>query len=314
MDRALRAAARDPALPQPRRRPLRPAPRHPVRDAGHGRALRRSDATAGRSRPTAATACRRSSASWRPAASRRRERPNFPGLDSFEGDWYHTGHWPHEGVDFTGKRVGVIGTGSSAIQSIPVIAAAGGAPHRLPAHAELQRPGPQRARSTRSTSAGDEGRLPRAPRSAARRSPGGRRHRGRRERDAGAGGDAEERRRRVRGALGSTAASVPRRLRRSAASTTKRTTPPPSSSAPRSARSCTIPAVAELLCPHDYPFGTKRLCVDTDYFETFNRDNVTLVDVAQDADRGDHRRRACATTGRRVRARRASSSRPASTR
>ncbi|HWJ78140.1 MAG TPA: NAD(P)/FAD-dependent oxidoreductase [Niallia sp.] len=48
--------------------------------------------------------------------------PNIKGLDNFDGDWYHTGHWPHEKVDFTGKRVGVIGTGSSGIQSIPVIA------------------------------------------------------------------------------------------------------------------------------------------------------------------------------------------------
>nr|WP_294512457.1 NAD(P)/FAD-dependent oxidoreductase [uncultured Rhodopila sp.] len=49
--------------------------------------------------------------------------PDIKGLDSFEGSWYHTGKWPHEGVDFTGKRVGIIGTGSSAIQAIPVIAA-----------------------------------------------------------------------------------------------------------------------------------------------------------------------------------------------
>ena len=42
--------------------------------------------------------------------------------DDFRGPTYHTGDWPHEGVDFTGKRVGVIGTGSSAIQSIPIIA------------------------------------------------------------------------------------------------------------------------------------------------------------------------------------------------
>ena len=48
--------------------------------------------------------------------------PNFKGLDQFKGDWYHTGHWPHEGVDFTGKRVGIIGTGSSGVQAIPVIA------------------------------------------------------------------------------------------------------------------------------------------------------------------------------------------------
>ena len=50
-------------------------------------------------------------------------RPAFDGLDRFEGEWYHTGAWPHEAVSFAGKRVGVIGTGSSAIQSIPLIAA-----------------------------------------------------------------------------------------------------------------------------------------------------------------------------------------------
>ncbi len=49
--------------------------------------------------------------------------PKIPGISDFKGDWYHTGHWPHEGVDFTGKRVGIIGTGSTGIQAIPVIAA-----------------------------------------------------------------------------------------------------------------------------------------------------------------------------------------------
>src|SRR5438477_6780901 len=49
-------------------------------------------------------------------------RPAFKGLDAFQGRWYHTGLWPHEGVDFTGLRVGVIGTGSSAIQAVPQIA------------------------------------------------------------------------------------------------------------------------------------------------------------------------------------------------
>jgi len=48
--------------------------------------------------------------------------PDFKGFETFAGDWYHTGRWPHEGVDFTGKRVGIIGTGSSGIQSIPLIA------------------------------------------------------------------------------------------------------------------------------------------------------------------------------------------------
>ena len=48
--------------------------------------------------------------------------PDIAGRDTFGGDWYHTGQWPHEGVDFTGKRVAVIGTGSTGIQAIPVIA------------------------------------------------------------------------------------------------------------------------------------------------------------------------------------------------
>jgi cation diffusion facilitator CzcD-associated flavoprotein CzcO len=48
--------------------------------------------------------------------------PKFKGLESFQGEWYHTGRWPHEKVDFSGKRVGIIGTGSSGIQSIPAIA------------------------------------------------------------------------------------------------------------------------------------------------------------------------------------------------
>jgi cyclohexanone monooxygenase len=49
-------------------------------------------------------------------------KPDIKGLDRFKGQVYHTGHWPHEPVDFTGLRVGVIGTGSSGIQSVPVIA------------------------------------------------------------------------------------------------------------------------------------------------------------------------------------------------
>ena len=48
--------------------------------------------------------------------------PDYPGIDDFSGEFYHTGRWPHEQVSFAGKRVGVIGTGSSGIQSIPEIA------------------------------------------------------------------------------------------------------------------------------------------------------------------------------------------------
>src|SRR5471032_2434816 len=48
--------------------------------------------------------------------------PDFKGIHDFKGKWYHTGLWPHEGVDFTGLRVGVVGTGSSGVQMIPIIA------------------------------------------------------------------------------------------------------------------------------------------------------------------------------------------------
>ena len=48
--------------------------------------------------------------------------PRLKGLEGFGGDWYHTGLWPHDGVDFAGKRVGQIGTGSTGIQAVPVIA------------------------------------------------------------------------------------------------------------------------------------------------------------------------------------------------
>ena len=48
--------------------------------------------------------------------------PPFEGLDSFQGDFYHTGKWPHEPVDFSARRVGIVGTGSSGCQAIPLIA------------------------------------------------------------------------------------------------------------------------------------------------------------------------------------------------
>src|SRR5262249_33500222 len=49
--------------------------------------------------------------------------PDIEGLDTFAGERYHTGYWPKEPIDFTGNRVAIIGTGSSAVQSIPIIAA-----------------------------------------------------------------------------------------------------------------------------------------------------------------------------------------------
>ena len=48
--------------------------------------------------------------------------PNIAGIDDFAGKWYHTGRWPHEEVDFAGKRVAVIGTGATGVQVIQTIA------------------------------------------------------------------------------------------------------------------------------------------------------------------------------------------------
>ena len=68
--------------------------------------------------------------------------PAFKGIDSFEGKVYHTGQWPHEGVDFAGRRVGIIGTGSHPVHSRH--RPRGGPPDRLPADPELLHPGAQR--------------------------------------------------------------------------------------------------------------------------------------------------------------------------
>ena len=100
-------------------------------------------------------ASRRVPASWRPAASPSANVPRHRGpRDASRASATTPASWPHEGVDFTGKRVGVIGTGSSAIQSIPIIAEQAAAPDRVPAHAELHRARPQRAARPASYEAG----------------------------------------------------------------------------------------------------------------------------------------------------------------
>ena len=118
----------------------------------------------GPSRRTGATACRRASASWpRDVCPMRRCRTSRASRPS-PASGITPGNWPHEGVDFTGQRVGVIGTGSSGHPVHPHHRPAGRPPLRLPADAELQRARPERAdgagvpgsagrRTTRSTGA-----------------------------------------------------------------------------------------------------------------------------------------------------------------
>jgi cyclohexanone monooxygenase len=200
--------------------------------------------------------------------------PKFEGLETFKGAWYHTGHWPHEGVDFTGQRVGVIGTGSSAIQSIPIVAEQ--AAHlfvfqrtpnfSIPAHNAPLDPGYER----RVKASYPEYRR------AARRSRVG---------FVVEGSDrstlavsAEERQREYdkrwsRGGLGFALAFADVLTDRDANETAAEFFRDKIRTIVRD------PAVAETLVPRGYPIGTKRLCVDTDYYATFNRDNVTLVDI-----------------------------------
>ena len=87
-------------------------------------------------------------------------KPDINGLDRFKGKVYHTGNWPHEPVDFTGLRVGVIGTGSSSIQSVPVIAEQARHRHGVSAHREFLDPRTQR-QADRGRAAGVSRKIPR---------------------------------------------------------------------------------------------------------------------------------------------------------
>lgn len=202
-------------------------------------------------------------------------KPKFEGQDSFAGPIYHTGHWPHEGVDFTGQRVAMIGTGSSAIQSIPEIAEQASqlfvfqrtANYAVPAHN-----GPLDPEAVREFKANYA-----ELRARAKQTPTGNLY------DAGAPSamavSAEEREREYEarwqaGGLPFMAAygdlTVDPEANKSVADFVR-------------GKIRTIvrdPAVAELLTPENI-IGCKRLCVDTGYYDTFNRDNVTLVDISE---------------------------------
>jgi len=201
--------------------------------------------------------------------------PDFNGLDSFEGEWYHTGYWPHEGVDFSGKRVGVIGTGSSAIQSIPLIAEQAKHLTVFQRTANFSVPARNRPLDHELESELIEDYV--EFRRKARETQGGIALRMANEKSA-LEVDEEERRQEFekRWEIGGFAIGgayndlvINKEANETAAEFVRS----------KIREIVKDPEVAELLCPKDYPFATKRLCVDTNYFETFNRDNVTLVDV-----------------------------------
>src|SRR5260221_5306067 len=200
--------------------------------------------------------------------------PDFPGRDTFKGKTYHTGHWPHEGVDFTGQRVAVIGTGSSAIQAIPVIA-------RQAAHVTVFQRTPNFSIPSRNMPMDDPYERSWKDDYAALRRQAQQMRTGivYPFNDVSALAVSEQERARAyeaRWATGGTAfmASFNDLI-------TNQQANDPASAFVRDPIRATVkdPAVAERLCPKDHPIGTKRICVDTEYYETFNRPNVTLVDV-----------------------------------
>ena len=202
--------------------------------------------------------------------------PDFKGIETFKGKWYHSGLYPHEGVDFSGLRVGVIGTGSSGVQMIPLIAQQAKhlhvfqrtANYSLPARNAPMDPAiearhkaqyPERRAAAYETPFGIAG-FPPPVKSALEATP--------EERDAAyeakwaEGGSISflyaYNDLLVNKASNDTASEFVRNKIRSIVKDQK---------------------TAELLAPKDHPIGTKRLCLDTNYYETYNRDNVTLVDV-----------------------------------
>ncbi len=199
--------------------------------------------------------------------------PNFPGLDDFKGQILHTARWPHKEIDFSGKRVGMIGTGSSAIQATPLIAAQAQsltifqrtASYSIPAHNAPMDPayesrikadyGGFRAQNSRRYAALNN--KPN-PESALDVSPAAR--------------ESSYQQRWQEGGLAFLASfndlSTSLKANTTAAEFVRR----------KIRGIVKDPAVAELLCPQTI-LGCKRLCVDTDYYQSFNRDNVSLVDV-----------------------------------
>jgi len=201
--------------------------------------------------------------------------PDFKGLESFTGETYHTGRWPHHPVDLSCKRIGVIGTGSSGIQLIPEVA-------KVAEHLFVFQRTP-----TFSVPAANRPLTDEEVREWKATYPEKRRF-AREEARTGwipdpAIGPALETPEDVR------QAEYEKRWRKGGANflyafTDLGTNEEANKTAADFVRAkireiVKDPRTADLLTPRDYPIGTKRICVDTDYYATYNRDNVTLVDV-----------------------------------
>jgi cyclohexanone monooxygenase len=205
--------------------------------------------------------------------------PDFKGIHDFKGRWYHSGLWPHEGVDFTGLRVGVIGTGSSGVQMIPIIA--GQASHltvfqRTANFSLPARNGPMPEEKERTHKAEYPAR-----RAAAMETPfaiGGHPKPTRSALEL-----SEEERNRAYEAKWQEGGSISYLYAYTDLLVNKASNDTASEFVRNKIRGMVKdPKTAELLAPKDHPIGTKRLCLDTSYYETYNRPNVSLVDVRSD--------------------------------
>lgn len=200
--------------------------------------------------------------------------PDFTGLDTFAGEIYHTAHWPHEPVDFTGKRVAVIGTGSSGIQSIPVIAERAAQLYVFQRTANYSVPAGNRPLSAEEL---DEIKANYPQRRALSwRSGGGSPHitatKPTMQFTAEERRAAFEKRWQLGGVLFSK--TFPDQMTDLEANEEARRF-----YEEKVRGVIDDPAVAELLIPTDHPIGTKRICTDSNYFQTFNRSNVELISV-----------------------------------
>ncbi|MFM9852107.1 MAG: flavin-containing monooxygenase [Sphingomonadaceae bacterium] len=199
---------------------------------------------------------------------------DLEGIGDFTGTVYKTFAWPREGVDFTGQRVGVIGTGSSAIQSIPVIAAQAAQLtvfQRTPNYCVPANNGPIPPEKLADWDANRA-----AYRAEAKASPYGALFRGGEamitevSRDES---DAEYERRWQIGGLQTLTAYV------DVGVDLKANAIAADFFARKIASIVKDPETADKLTPKTYPLGTKRLCVDTGYYATFNEPHVSLVDL-----------------------------------
>ncbi|HLG46932.1 MAG TPA: NAD(P)/FAD-dependent oxidoreductase [Reyranella sp.] len=205
--------------------------------------------------------------------------PDFKGLRDFKGKWYHSGLWPHEGVDFSGLRVGVIGTGSSGVQMIPIIA-------QQASHLTVFQRTANFSLPARNTPMPEEKERAHKAEYAQRRAAA-------METPFAIGGHAKP----TKSALAVDKAerdaayeakwqeggSISYLYAYTDLLVNKESNDTASEFVRNKIRAMVKdPKTAELLAPKDHPIGTKRLCLDTNYYETYNRPNVRLVDVRSD--------------------------------